>query len=451
MNSPRFVKPGQPVRASDINDIVSAVRSTRRTSFPDSGNVARRFRPFDVMDIYKDGATWLLRLQPGFLIDGATATAVKAKDAATEEAVPLTDHPDIEVESTTAEPKNLYFSFSERALVWRTAEEAGTGSDLLIILTVTESEDASGLTFTNHHPAPIYAKPVVPFTVSVVKDGETYKATVAPGYFRVKNPADTGGNPVTDWMPELGGTPLDQTTGDPAQPPSLTVSDGDVIYLHFFTDMHGIVSDVPTVQASTGEQSIHYQPDEDNGVEGEYWLRIAQVAIADGVASVRQFQEGGPIEFVPNLWNYKQVGGGRKIIRERDNENDVYEFRTLKEKASDPQVKIVQEEEYLEIKGNGYANAITDARKVSMSVSDGLVTSLSYTDTETGMNCTVTIRDCDGNPMAEPPILGTALLTMEFSEGKLISVNGDNESSAFTATVQSCCWIDDPAEDDWRS
>ena len=162
----------------------------------------------------------------------------------------------------------------------------------------------------------------------------------------------------------------------------------------FLTDRHGILEEAPTIEISTGEASTHYQPGEDSPIDGEYWLRIASVSITDGVVKVNQYQHGGPIEFVPNLWNYKQVGGGRKIIRHRDNETDEWVFRTLKEAASDPQVKIIQNEDNITIRGNSYGNAVTDARKVSISVSDGLVTALSYTEVEdiTGGNLNLEIR-----------------------------------------------------------
>lgn len=287
-----------------------------------------------------------------------------------------------------------------------------------------------------------------PFRVSITKDGEVYYATVSAGYLRVKNPMVTEEDPITDHMPELDGTPLDELVD--GMPPRVAIESGETVYCHFGTDTHGIPIATPTIEVSSGEESTHYQSDPD-GSDGDYWLEIATVSIVDGVVTIYQHQHGGPIEFVPNLLNYEQVGGGREIIKERVPEEDILKVRTLKEKASDPQVKINENTDYIEIRGNNYDNAITSARKVTMSVKDGLVSALSYDDTEDGINADVAIRDCDGDPGADPPVLGTAIITFTIVEGKITHINGSTDGGTINAMVQSCCWIDDPPEDDWRN
>lgn len=284
------------------------------------------------------------------------------------------------------------------------------------------------------------------FRVSVTKEEDTYYATVEPGYLRVKNPMVIDGeNPVMDWMPTISGIPLNENTVD-GIPPRLEVESDNIIYCHFLTDRHGIIVDPPDIVADSPQASIHYQPDPD-GVDGEYWLPIARINITeDGVVTIFQHQHGGPIEFVPNLWTYENIGGGKKVVKGHYPEEDIYKFRTIKERASDPQVKVTEEDEYIEIKGNGYDNAITDARKVTMVVKDGLVVGLDYNDDEGGgINGTISIKDCDN---------ALELLSLTFSEGRVTAVSSYGaaiEEFPLTVMVQSCHWIDDPPEDDWRS
>ncbi|MCW1921317.1 hypothetical protein OKA05_02060 [Luteolibacter arcticus] len=273
-------------------------------------------------------------------------------------------------------------------------------------------------------------------------DGSEWTCKIAPGWVRNKNPAAVAEFPVSDWMPEIEGNPMDAIDGETGETARLTIQDGDFIYCHFTTSTKGIIEETPLIQVSSDEETIHYQPDPD-GVTGDYWLPIAYIEITDDVVSITQFQVGGPIEFVPNLWEFEQVGGGREVIKERSQDEDKWIFRTLKEKADDPQLKINEEGEYLEIRGNSYDEAVTDARKVTIAVKDGFVSNLSYTDDEVGINAEVTIRDCDADAMADPPTAGTPLLALTIAEGRITHINGSDVGGTIDIAVQSCCWIDD--------
>lgn len=265
----------------------------------------------------------------------------------------------------------------------------------------------------------------IPFKVSVSKADDVYYATVAAGYVRVKNPASVADPVVQDFMPTMGGTPLNQKVD--GAPPKTAIENGDTVYCHFQTDKHGIISATPTIEVSGDEVTTHYQPDPD-GVDGDYWLKIASVSITDGVVKITQFQAGSPLELVPNLLNYEQIGGGRKVIKERDQATDKLKVRTLKEKASDPQVKIIEEDEYIEIKGNGYENSITSARKTSISVKDGLVTSLNYDDSPDagGIYAVITLNHT-------PAVGSTQQWTWTYEGGVLVGFAGDGVTGDGTA------------------
>jgi hypothetical protein len=281
---------------------------------------------------------------------------------------------------------------------------------------------------------------------------------------------------VYDVMPNYSGTALDAPT-----PPTIEVADGSWLYVKVETDSKNKLTSDPTIivgDAETRLDSHHYQPESPEPEDGVYYFPLASIAITGDVAKVTQRQAGGPIVVLPNLLEFEHVGGKREVFKRLRKEDSVYEFRTLESLDGDGEeiIKPLAEEETEDeketiqfrrikkgsldqvkvrasddknaviVEGNGYVKASSTGCK-SISVYDGLV--IDVQDSE-GLGCTITIRDCDANPLAEPPFPGTAILTMTFENGLLVSVNGDDESSEFSATVQSCCWIDDPAEDDWR-
>ena len=230
------------------------------------------------------------------------------------------------------------------------------------------------------------------FQVFVRKDGSTYKAKVYSGWVVSKNPSTTPdpSEIIKYTMPKIGLVRLDASN-----PPEIEVEDGSMVFLRIGTDKKGIVTsakiavgasvlDPITGEITVSDESVHYQPpiDGESGNDGDLKLWLARIAIdEDENVTIRQFQQGGPIEVVPNLPEFENIGGGKKVLKDRDAENDKWRIRTLVENQSEtPQIKLIQEDEYIEVKGNGVEVDLTSARKVNLTVRDGLVVSGSYDD-----------------------------------------------------------------------
>jgi hypothetical protein len=448
MIQPDFVKAGEPIKASNINALVSAARSTRRATNSDPGNVGRRMRPFDVIDVNRDGADWLIRVQPGFYIQGSTASAIYAEDG--EDLVPLTDFPDLTVEDA----KNLYFKYSERKLLWETPEAAAPSDDLLLLVSFTIEEN--GLSFTNHHPGPVFAKVFAPFTVKAWVDGETVKASVAPGYVRGINPKK-GAEAVKDWMPIVGEIPLDADT-----PPVFTVADGDWLYCKVETSDKGIINDTPTVfvdVAAKREDSEHYMPESPDGEIGLYYYPLASISVEtvvdELVPKVKQIQSG-------TIWQYadlpelKNIGGQREVFKRLEKEEASYKFRTLhqlegdgqeiivplgeEEEESDKdtiefrrvhkgpkdQIQVVTEGNAILVKGNNFDYSGAGIRSFGINIYDGLVQGFNVEDDDTGWWGTAVWKFYSpGNPSVENEVRFT------FEAGRLMQVEKKQSSGDY--------------------
>lgn len=96
------------------------------------------------------------------------------------------------------------------------------------------------------------------------------------------------------------------------------------------------------------------------------------------------------------------------------------------------------------VTGNGF-----QATKDWISVQDGLVTAVSD-DGPGGDGYTGdwAIRDCDGDPMADPPTLGTLRAIFKYTGGRVIEIKDmpteeDLGETVKTTYLQSCHWVDD--------
>lgn len=168
-----------------------------------------------------------------------------------------------------------------------------------------------------------------PFSVkSIRKDGNDYFIKLNPGWIIAADPiASAGGSDGYAYiMPEAGGTPLDDDN-----PPEIQVADGETIYAKLEVDTQGTVSDPVTVEASTDEKTIHYQPDdpEGAGVDGNYhWRRLVKFELVDSKPKLTRYQQSD-IEFDPFLWTGENKGGGAKVFKEHKEEDGEYHFRSL--------------------------------------------------------------------------------------------------------------------------
>ena len=197
---------------------------------------------------------------------------------------------------------------------------------------------------------------------------------------------------------------------------------------------------VESTQAQPGDDT------DSDGTDGVYYYPLALIEIDDDDrATVKQVQQGGPIIHTPALWKGENIGGGAGVFKDRDTanntqrfrsvrgnhgiaetedasevvldfyaeniggENEVYvvpdpladgqaQFRTIRELYTDEdenfssaQIKVSTEDgdgegtdDTILVRGNGVVEDVTNATSISMSVKDGLVTSLTGSTTTGG-------------------------------------------------------------------
>lgn len=175
---------------------------------------------------------------------------------------------------------------------------------------------------------PSVKKPI-PFEVKLKKDGDTDIATITPGYVRFVNPKAEADPVIKDWLPEEMDT-------DP--PPEHEVSAGEALFVKVVTDKRGEPTAVTIVVESPDVTSIHYVPlpdePEEVSVDGEYYYKIAEFFVQDDVLKVKQFQGGGPIIHLADLWEGKNVGGGEyQIYKQVETAEATFDFRTIKQEG----------------------------------------------------------------------------------------------------------------------
>jgi hypothetical protein len=263
------------------------------------------------------------------------------------------------------------------------------------------------------------------FKISIRKDGETWKAKVRPGWVRNRNADADATEPVKDWMPTMGdpAVALDAETA-----PEIEIADGQTVYCRVATTDKGIIEEAPTIEsADTPEAGTHFQPP-NASAEGDLYFPLANITITGdpAVVTIEQIQQGGPLNVTPNLPELLSVGGEREVFKERVPAGDRYEFRTLRqldggaaglpiikpepsdpseadaletidfkyitERGTSPQVQIedVAGGNGIRVKGNDYYTEEAGVRKFTISVKDGLISSL-LKDDDSGGNLNLTV------------------------------------------------------------
>jgi hypothetical protein len=256
---------------------------------------------------------------------------------------------------------------------------------------------------------------------------EVWKCKVSPGWVLCRNPKE-GEDVLKYWMPVDGSdVPLDAIAEDvPAGPPEFVVEAGDVIGIRVTTTEKDIIEEAPIVEiGAEDEESTHSQPPA-TGVPGEYFYRLAmfeELALPEGSPPeaipelvVSDIFHEGPLEHSPHLPEHRNIGGKREVCAGRDAASDAYDFRTLEQldgdgepvivpldpgdpegdppvapeaegetikfrrirpRVSSPQININGDDpDAIEIRGNSFGASETNIRNCDISVSDGLVTSL---------------------------------------------------------------------------
>ena len=222
-----------------------------------------------------------------------------------------------------------------------------------------------------------------PFHVSVFKKDDVWKYRVTPGYVTEQN--ILAPEKLEVYVPTLGGVSLEAETAPEGALPGVFA----FIYVRVITNARGQVQGVPTIVATiAATPSTHHIPsdtDEPEGTDGDYYFLIAEFK-SDGETepSPEAVRRVVGNKNVPNqLVQFENVGDGKEIHKDYDPITDTHKLRTPKERGTNPQLKVEYSDENDEsaseeiiIKGNNYDNSVYEVNKVSISVIDGLVTSL---------------------------------------------------------------------------
>lgn len=156
----------------------------------------------------------------------------------------------------------------------------------------------------------------------------SFELTLWPGWIRevVTKGADGVDGIKYHSIEAAGGTTMD---ADP--PPKIAISAGNYLYVTYETDKEGGIKGTPKPALSVSaveEPSTHYQPvngEGSDGLDGTYKVRIGQLSdslwVPCQTSAIDHFQE---------LWTGKNVGDGGKVFKQRNAEDNNYEFRSLK-------------------------------------------------------------------------------------------------------------------------
>jgi hypothetical protein len=242
--------------------------------------------------------------------------------------------------------------------------------------------------------------------------------------------------------------------------------------------------------------SVHWVPpcaDDAEGSGGVFHYKLAVLRAADATHPtpwLEYFLSGSHIDhygafLLENAANPGPAGSAR-VLKEYDEQANKYVFRLIKKGG---QLKVNEESDGIEIRGNEVSKwaewkdegastgdklewddglmttnenktillpVVVAGEGIDVAIAPGTtktyVVSETIGDYFTG-DCL--IRDCDGDPGADPPVPASILLRFSINKGKIEAINAPIASRPLhenveETNVQSCCWIDDPAIDDWR-
>lgn len=380
--SPDYFQSGETLSAAKLNTLVSAVRGHRPYRSTDWSGEGRIFRPFDPISVDFVDDKWKLILQPSYVVSGNSTQEI------TFGGDPLSSFPEIDVE----DDKHLFFS--NGILEWK--PEGSSGLLIIRVIKPEEEEEEGQETreFRNEFPSLVFDSAPA-FHASVVRVGDEERIAIAPGY--VINQHVQSDQHVKRITPTMGGTAIDANP-EPISPAAF-------IYLFVETDSKGLVTSAEIQGSGTEQSGTHHVPPEDD-TSGEYHFLLATTATVGGRLTITKRITGNV--FMPNqLVEIKNVGNEREIYQEYDKASDSHRLRTLKQLSGrgeaiirplgaeeegdtipfrriaerdteDAQIQVVVEgTDRVVIQGNSVEATVTDARQVSISVKDGLVTSLS--------------------------------------------------------------------------
>jgi hypothetical protein len=169
-----------------------------------------------------------------------------------------------------------------------------------------------------------------PFSViAIEKSGSKYKVTIKEGWVIDRLPKTTLHPAVVFRMPTASGTPLNATPR-----PQIEMSIGDYLWCQIKTTIEGLISETPLIVVDSTElEGVHYYPKDpedttSGGSEGNYYVKLFKLALEDGSPKVIPYQQSD-IEHWAQLWTGENIGEGSRVFKQHDEENNIYQFRSL--------------------------------------------------------------------------------------------------------------------------
>lgn len=269
--------------------------------------------------------------------------------------------------------------------------------------------------------AAIQPKPL-PFDLTLyAAGGGSYEVTVQDGWVNERSPISSG-NVTFCHKP---GNIL--TAGERTR---FSIGIDDQISLVVHVDENGGLDSTggdPVEIAITSEDqaSTHYDPriaDETSGSGGTYYYKLGVLRDADAdhpFPWIERFLAGSHVDHFRELPRFKKIAGTYDIFKEFDSAAGQYKTKGL---TAGDGIDIVDNNQSLEFK-------------------------LDYGDDPEGFTGDITIRDCDGDPGASPPVPGTLKFRIRVVNGLVVAVNETTTQKPISnekgSNLQSCCWVDD--------
>ena len=193
-----------------------------------------------------------------------------------------------------------------------------------------------------------------PFSViGIEKKNGNYLVTVKEGWVIERKPKSDNSPAIKFHMPKSGDKPLDSIPR-----PQISMSIGETLWCKFSTKATGEIEEEPELIASSEDKDgNHYKPEdpEGSGSEGEYYIKLFKLEDDGGSPTVKVYQQSD-IEHWAQLWTGENLGPGAMVYKEYNEDDGIYNFRTIHHREDDDeierQIEVEEEDEVVRIKGN---------------------------------------------------------------------------------------------------